>query len=26
MRVIVFTLTTNEWGLKAGWKLELEEI
>jgi hypothetical protein len=26
MRVINFTLTTNEWGLKAGWKLVLEEV
>lgn len=26
MRVISFTLTTDEWGLKAGWRLELEEI
>lgn len=26
MRVITFSLSTNEWGLKAGWRLELEEI
>lgn len=26
MRVVTFSLHTNEWGLKAGWRLELEEI
>jgi hypothetical protein len=26
MRVVTFSLSTNEWGLKAGWRLELEEI
>ncbi len=26
MRVVTFSLQTNEWGLKAGWRLELEEI
>lgn len=26
MRVVTFSLTTNEWGLKAGWKLILEEV
>jgi hypothetical protein len=26
MRVVSFSLMTNEWGLKAGWRLELEEI
>lgn len=26
MRIISFSLVTNEWGLKAGWRLELEEI
>lgn len=26
MRVVTFSLMTNEWGLKAGWRLELEEI
>ncbi len=26
MRVIALTLNTDEWGLKAGWVLELEEI
>ncbi len=26
MRVISLTLRTDEWGLKAGWRLELEEI
>ncbi|MBX9805599.1 MAG: hypothetical protein K2Y18_07605 [Alphaproteobacteria bacterium] len=26
MRVVTFSLNTNEWGLKAGWRLELEEI
>lgn len=26
MRIITFSLTTDEWGLKAGWRLELEEI
>lgn len=26
MRVTSFALMTNEWGLKAGWRLELEEI
>jgi hypothetical protein len=26
MRVVGFCLMTNEWGLKAGWKLEVEEI
>ena len=25
MRVVSFSLTTNEWGLKAGWRLALEE-
>jgi hypothetical protein len=26
MRVVNFSLITNEWGLSAGWRLELEEI
>jgi hypothetical protein len=26
MRIITFSLMTDEWGLKAGWRLELEEI
>lgn len=26
MRIVTFSLYTNEWGLKAGWRLELEEI
>ena len=26
MRVITYSLTTHEWGLKTGWRLELEEI
>lgn len=26
MRVVALKLYTNEWGLKAGWQLELEEI
>ena len=26
MRVLSFSLLTNEWGMKAGWRLELEEI
>jgi hypothetical protein len=26
MRLITFSLYTNEWGLKAGWRLELEEV
>lgn len=26
MRVVTFSFMTNEWGLKAGWRLELEEI
>ncbi|MGV8948970.1 MAG: hypothetical protein ACOH2E_06390 [Candidatus Paracaedibacter sp.] len=26
MRINTFSLTTDEWGLKAGWRLELEEI
>lgn len=26
MRVVTFSLMTNEWGLKAGWRLELEEV
>ena len=26
MRVTTFSLYTNEWGLKAGWRLEMEEI
>jgi hypothetical protein len=26
MRVVNFSLTTTEWGLKAGWKLVLEEV
>jgi len=26
MRVVAFSLMTNEWGLKAGWRLELEEV
>ncbi len=26
MRIITFSFVTNEWGMKAGWKLELEEI
>jgi hypothetical protein len=26
MRVVSFSVMTNEWGLKAGWRLELEEI
>lgn len=26
MRVVSFTLSTNEWGLTAGWRLELEEV
>ena len=26
MRVMTFSLLTNEWGMKAGWRLELEEI
>lgn len=26
MRVVTFCLSTDEWGLKAGWRLELEEI
>jgi hypothetical protein len=26
MRVVSFSLMTNEWGLQAGWRLELEEI
>lgn len=26
MRVISLTLHTDEWGLKAGWRLELEEV
>jgi hypothetical protein len=26
MRVIALKLHTNEWGLKAGWQLELEEV
>lgn len=26
MRVISLTLRTDEWGLKAGWRLELEEV
>lgn len=26
MRTVRYTLHTNEWGLKVGWRLELEEI
>lgn len=26
MRVVGFVLTTDEWGLKAGWRLTLEEV
>lgn len=26
MRIVTFSLVTNEWGLKVGWRLELEEI
>jgi hypothetical protein len=26
MRVVTFSFMTNEWGLKSGWRLELEEI
>jgi hypothetical protein len=26
MRIVTFSLMTDEWGLKAGWRLELEEI
>jgi hypothetical protein len=26
MRIVAFSLMTDEWGLKAGWRLELEEI
>jgi hypothetical protein len=26
MRVIRYVLTTNEWGVNAGWRLDLEEV
>ncbi|WP_032112224.1 hypothetical protein [Candidatus Paracaedibacter symbiosus] len=26
MRIISYTLKTNEWGVKSGWSLELEEV